>query len=176
MKRNPLRSKPCLCRVAVLLLGSCPAGTEGLNLEQIRVPPGFRIEVYANDVPNARSMALSPNGTLFVATRSAGKVYAIRDDNADHRADRVITVAEGLRMPNGVAFRDGALYVAEVSRILRYDGIESRLEAPPEPRVIYDNYPKDRSHGWKFIRFGPDGRLLRPGRRALQRLRPEPGG
>ncbi len=162
MKRNPLRSKPCLCRVAVLLLGSCPVGTEGLNLEQIRVPPGFRIEVYANDVPNARSMALSPNGTLFVATRSAGKVYAIRDDNADHRADRVITVAEGLRMPNGVAFRDGALYVAEVSRILRYDGIESRLEAPPEPRVIYDNYPKDRSHGWKFIRFGPDGRLYVP--------------
>ncbi len=151
-----------ICLVTALLVGSCRSRAEGLALDKIRMPPGFEIEIYAEGVQNARSMTLSPGGTLFVATRSAGKVYAIRDDDANHRADRVITIAEGLRMPNGVAFRDGALYVAEVSRVLRYDGIESRLNDPPEPLVLYDKYPSDRSHGWKFIRFGPDGKLYIP--------------
>ena len=149
----------------------CPAETTGyskairdggLPLGKIMLPPGFRIEVYAGDVPNARQMALSPNGTLFVGTRDAGNVYAVLDSDKDGKADEVITLAKGLHMPNGVAFRDGALYVAEVGRITRYDGIESRLRDPPEPVVVNDQFPEDEWHGWKYIAFGPDGLLYVP--------------
>lgn len=132
------------------------------ELRRIKLPPGFRIDYYARDVPNARSMVLSPNGTLFVGTRSDGRVYAMVDTNGDQRADTVHTLARGLRMPNGVAFRDGDLYVAEVGRLLRFDDIESRLDDPPDPVVVTDEYPEDRHHGWKFIAFGPDGKLYIP--------------
>jgi len=132
------------------------AGRE-LLLDTIKLPPGFEISVFAANVPNARSMSLSPHGTLFVGTRRAGNVYAILDYNHDNIADEVITIARGLNMPNGVAFRKGSLYVAEVNRILRYDNIEDHLKDPPEPIVVNDNFPRDRDHGWKFIRFGPDG-------------------
>ncbi|MCY4075497.1 MAG: sorbosone dehydrogenase family protein [Acidobacteria bacterium] len=129
---------------------------------KLTLPPGFSIEVYAADVPNARQMSLSPGGTLFVSTRRAGNVYAVRDDDGDQKADRVLTLDTGLNMPNGVAFRDGALYVAEVNRVLRYDDIEANLTTPPEPVVVNDGFPSDRAHGWKFIAFGPDGRLYVP--------------
>ncbi len=136
-------------------------------ISKIKLPPGFRISLYAPQVQGARSLALSPNGTLFVGTfrmrRSApGKVYAVLDDDGDLRADRVLTLAEGLNMPNGVAWRDGDLYVAEVSRILKFPDIEAHLEDPPEPEVVTDAYPSNRWHGWKFIRFGPDGKLYVP--------------
>ena len=131
-------------------------------IEKLTLPPGFAIEVYAPDVPNARQMSLSPGGTLFVSTRRAGNVYAVRDDDGDQKADRVLTLDSGLNMPNGVAFRDGALYVAEVNRVLRYDDIEANLTTPPEPVVVNDGFPTDRAHGWKFIAFGPDGRLYVP--------------
>ena len=131
-------------------------------IDKLTLPPGFSIEVYAADVPNARQMSLSPGGTLFVSTRRAGNVYAVRDDDGDQKADRVLTLDTGLNMPNGVAFRDGALYVAEVNRVLRYDDIEARLTTPPEPVVVNDGFPSDRAHGWKFIAFGPDGRLYVP--------------
>ena len=138
------------------------AGAQEIPLDKLTLPAGFSIEVYAPDVPNARSMARSPAGTLFVGTRRAGDVYAVLDRDQDQRADEVITIATGLNMPNGVAFRDGALYVAEVNRILRYDGIEDRLQNPPEPVVVDEAFPTERSHGWKFIRFGPDGKLYVP--------------
>jgi len=134
----------------------------GLPLDSIKLPPGFEINIYADNLFNARAMTLSPNGTLFVGTRNAGNVYAILDRDKDNKADEVITLARGLNMPNGVAFRDGALYVAEVSRVLRYDNIEANLNNPPAPVVINDSFPKDASHGWKFIRFGPDERLYVP--------------
>jgi glucose/arabinose dehydrogenase len=137
-------------------------GEERLPLHSIKLPPGFEIGVYAEDVPSARSMTLSPTGTLFVGTREAGKVYAVLDHDKDQKADGVVTIAQGLNMPNGVAFRDGTLYVAEVNRVLRYDRIESRLKNPPQPVVVTDRFPKDRHHGWKFIRFGPDGMLYVP--------------
>jgi glucose/arabinose dehydrogenase len=142
---------------AALLLGSYSAAVT-LHLDKIRLPPGFRIELYA-EVPGARSMSLSPSGTLFVGTKGDGKVYAVVDRG---RKREVTVIARGLDMPNGVAFRDGALYVAEISRILRYDGIEKRLHNPPKPVVVYDRFPKERAHGWKFIRFGPDGKLYVP--------------
>ncbi|MGF1533953.1 MAG: PQQ-dependent sugar dehydrogenase [Bernardetiaceae bacterium] len=135
--------------------------SEDSLLSLIRLPEGFQIAVYA-EVENARSMSYSPNGTLFVGNRSKDKVYAVRDTNQDFRADVVHVLDTGLNMPCGVAFRDGALYVAEVSRILRYDSIESRLDDPPSPVVVYDRFPTDRHHGWKFIRFGPDGLLYVP--------------
>jgi glucose/arabinose dehydrogenase len=114
--------------VAVLILGAlllCAARGHAaeLPLAGIRLPPGFRIDLYADKVPGARSMALSPGGILFVGTRDVGKVYAVLDRGRKNRADEVIPIASGMNMPNGVAFRDGALYVAEVSRVLRYDGI-----------------------------------------------------
>lgn len=136
--------------------------TFSLPLETIKLPPGFEISLFAENVPNARSMALSPSGILFVGTRNAGNVYAVVDRDKDYKADKVIVIASGLRMPNGVAFKDGSLYVAEISRILRFDNIEERLNNPPAPVVINDSFPRDEAHGWKFIRFGPDGKLYVP--------------
>ncbi len=133
-----------------------------LPLENIRLPKGFSIEVYAENVTNARSLEWTPNGTLFVGTRDKGMVYALRDTNQDYTADVIYTIAKGLKMPNGVAFRDGSLYVAEVSRILRFDDIENRLSNPPAPVVVYDQFPTDTHHGWKYIAFGPDGKLYVP--------------
>jgi glucose/arabinose dehydrogenase len=136
------------------------AGVEvKMMLSAIEMPPGFAISVYADNVPGARSMALSASGVLFVGTRQPGRVYAVLDQDRDMQADQVITLAEGLEMPNGVALWDGDLYVAEVYRVLRYPQIETQLQSPPKPEVVYDQFPKDRHHGWKFIGFGPDGRL-----------------
>ncbi|HWA13765.1 MAG TPA: PQQ-dependent sugar dehydrogenase [Burkholderiales bacterium] len=131
-------------------------------IDRLRLPEGFRISVYANGVDNARSMALGDKGTVFVGTRSEGDVYALVDADRDGKADEVITIARGLNSPNGVAFRNGALYVAEINRILRYDDIESNLKRPPRPVVVSDRFPRDGHHGWKFIAFGPDGMLYVP--------------
>jgi glucose/arabinose dehydrogenase len=142
------------------LLAFPAAGQGRLPLDRVKLPPGFSIEVFAANVDNARSMVLGDKGTLFVGTRSAGKVHAVRHDG--RKATEVITFATGLNMPNGVAFRDGALYVAEVSKVSRYDAIEASLPRPPKPAVVYDKFPGDRHHGWKFIAFGPDGWLYVP--------------
>ena len=160
-----IRTIAILVTVLVLGVGFLVAAQEeggGPQLDRLTLPPGFSIDVYAADVPNARQMALSPNGTLFVSTRRAGNVYAVLDDDGDQSADRVLTLASGLNMPNGVAFRDGALYVAEVNQVWRYDDIEANLESPPEPVLVNDSFPSDRAHGWKFIAFGPDDRLYVP--------------
>ncbi len=142
--------------------GCSPAlSQKGIHLDRIEMPPGFRISLYAR-VPGARSMALGPGGIVFVGTRREGVVYAVLDHDGDHGADEVVTVAKGLRMPNGVAYRQGALYVAEVSRVLRYDDIEKNLRNPPDPRVVNDSFPADEHHGWKYIAFGPDDRLYVP--------------
>jgi glucose/arabinose dehydrogenase len=138
-----------------------PAGGSRLPLGSIRLPPGFKIALFA-EVPGARSLALSPGGVLYVGTRDAGKVYAMVDRDKDGRADRVHTIASGLDTPNGVAWREGTLYVAEISRILALDGIDGRLENPPKPRPVGPAFPGEKHHGWKFIRFGPDGWLYVP--------------
>ncbi|MGR3220380.1 MAG: PQQ-dependent sugar dehydrogenase [Candidatus Anammoxibacter sp.] len=135
---------------------------DDLPIELIRLPTGFHIDLYAQDVKNARSMALSPNGTLFVGSRTAGNVYALVDSDGDKRADRKYVIAKGMNMPNGVAFRDGALYVAEVHRVLKFDRIEENLKDPPVPTVVNNSFPDNSWHGWKFIRFGPDGKLYVP--------------
>jgi glucose/arabinose dehydrogenase len=146
--------------LAALALLSCAAAHAALPLDRIKLPAGFHIVLFADHVEGARSMALGDNGTLFVGSMGPGKVYAVRHDGT--KATQVSTIASGLKMPNGVAVKDGALYVAEVSRITRYDAIESHLAQPPKPVVVYDKYPGDPHHGWKFIRFGPDGWLYVP--------------
>ncbi|MBN1293286.1 MAG: sorbosone dehydrogenase family protein [Candidatus Latescibacteria bacterium] len=165
MKRLPVLLLVSFCLTALPV--TCYADTAAsldslLHLELINLPPGFSIELYAKGLKNARSMVLSPNGTLYVGTRTAGNVYAVRDTNGDNRADVTFTIARDLYMPNGVAIRDSALYVAEVNRVIRFDNIESRLNIPPEPVVVNDTFPTERHHGWKFIRFGPDDRLYIP--------------
>ncbi|MGV3539203.1 MAG: PQQ-dependent sugar dehydrogenase [Rufibacter sp.] len=132
------------------------------SLEKISLPDGFQISYFAQKVVNARSMVLGPDGTLYVGSRSKGNVYALPDRNKDGRADEVITIASGLKMPNGVALRNGALYVAEVSRITRYDNIAANLKKPPKPVVVYDKFPTEEHHGWKYIAFGPDDKLYVP--------------
>ena len=143
-------------------------------IERIKLPPGFKIEVYAEKVENARSLALGDNGTVFVGTRSDA-VYALVDSNRDGKADQVLRLARGLNAPNGVAFRDGALYVAEISRILRFDNIEETLKSPAKPVVVFDKLPKDGHHGWKFIAFGPDGWLYVPVGAPCNICEPDPG-
>ena len=167
--REPVPSSPSrklflLSFFSFLLLSAFlhPALADGkdVKLGEIRLPPGFTISIYA-EVPGARSMAMGPGGTLFVGTRD-GPVYAVVDAGDGTKAKAVVTLAKDLNEPNGVAVRDGALYVAEISRILRFDGIESRLGSPPKPVVVTDALPKDPHHGWKFIAFGPDGWLYVP--------------
>src|SRR3989338_4446736 len=146
--------------ISLFFLNDSPfAASEKLPLELIKLPPGFKIEIYTTDVPNARSMTLSPNGILFVGTRKLGNVYAVVDKNQDGKVDKVFTIAQGLASPNGVAFRDGSLYVAEINRVIRFDDIEKRLDHPPQPVVVNSDFPREGWHGWKFIRFGPDGLL-----------------
>lgn len=133
-----------------------------LPLDQVNLPEGFAIEVYA-EVEDARSMVMSPGGVLFVGSKkSKGSVHAIVDTDGDHKADKRWTIDTDLEMPNGVAFKDGDLYVAEVSRILKYPNIEASLQTPPEPEIINDDYPTETHHGWKYIAFGPDGKLYVP--------------
>ncbi len=155
-------SKPAMliCLLTLALI-SCDTNNGQINTDDITLPPGFIIETYA-DVPNARSMVLSENGILFVGTRSSDKVYAVVDNDNDFKADEIIVIASGLRMPNGVAIKDGALYVAEVSRILKYENIENTFRDNPSPVIVRDDFPTKSHHGWKFIRFGPDEKLYVP--------------
>lgn len=150
-------------RALLLALLVLPLGcrAEMSHLDRIELPEGFHIGVFA-EVPNARSMTLSDNGIVYVGNRSGDSVWAVIDRDGDGKADERHVVADGLESPNGVAWRDGDLYVAEISRILRFEDIDSRLDNPPEPVIVTDDYPTDGHHGWKFIAFGPDGKLYVP--------------
>lgn len=144
--------------------GSVPALTaysQSLPLDKIKLPPQFKIAIYA-EVDNARSLAISPSGVIYVGNRDGDKVYAVKDTDGDFKADKKWTIASGLNMPNGVAFKDGALYVAEMTRIIKFPDIESRFDNPGKPTVINDDFPKQDGHGWKYIAFGPDGKLYVP--------------
>lgn len=132
------------------------------NLAKIKLPEGFQIEYYAQDVENARSMALSPSGVLYVGTRSNDKVFAVVDKNKDGKADEVIEIAAGLNSPNGVALKDGNLYVAEISRVIKFPDIENTFRNKPKYEIVNDKFPTEGHHGWKYIAFGPDGKLYVP--------------
>src|SRR5438552_3424858 len=124
----------CVAVLATCMVPGCSmkAG-DALHLEQIKLPPGFRISVYATGVSNAREMALGAKGTVFVGSRTAGNVYAVTAQAAQSGGAQVIRIATGLNMPSGVAYHDGALYVAEVSRVIRFDNIENQLQNSPKP-------------------------------------------
>ncbi|HYS68145.1 MAG TPA: PQQ-dependent sugar dehydrogenase, partial [Paraburkholderia sp.] len=128
-------------------------------VERIKLPPGFHLEVLSDAVPSARAMALSPKGILYIGSQD-GHVYALELKNGRTSARHVI--ASGLEAPAGLAWRDGALYVSAVSRILRFDTIDAHLNDPPKPAVVTDKLPTEAHHGWKFIAFGPDGKLYVP--------------
>jgi len=130
------------------------------SLASLTLPAGFRADVFADQVDNARSMVLGPQGTVFVGSQYAGKVHAVVDRNGDDKADRVVLIASGLDQPNGVAMRNGALYVATRSRLLRFDDIEQHLDALPTPVTVRADLPNPNAgHTWKFIAFGPDDML-----------------
>ncbi|TXS89489.1 sorbosone dehydrogenase family protein [Parahaliea maris] len=135
-----------------------------LPLEKLNLPDGFAIEVYVDDVPNARQMAQGDKGTLFIGTRAAGDVYAVQDTDGDGRPDTRRVIASELERPSGVAWHEGDLYVAEISRIRRYPGIEQQLASGEELQysLFVDGLPSETHHGWKYIDFGPDGHLYVP--------------
>ncbi|MDD1650098.1 MAG: PQQ-dependent sugar dehydrogenase [Methylococcaceae bacterium] len=146
--------------LGITLMASACGGAPGpIDLGSIRLPPGFSIAAYTTQVPGARSMSLGDDGTVYVGTLDQGKVYAVRDADGDGRAEQVSTVASGLNAPNGVAWLAGDLYIAEVSRISKIGNIKAHRERPATPEVIYDGYPSDKHHGWKYLRTGPDGKL-----------------
>ncbi len=159
----PSRTIPLTAFCIVALLAACATTPQSSNspLAKIKLPPGFEITVYTDEVPNARTMALGKDGTLFVGSYKAGKVYAVLPP-ARGAKPKVVTVAESLDNPNGVTFRDGALYVVEPTCIFRFDGIEQQLNAPPKPVKVYDGFPKQKIHGLRTIRFGPDGMAYVP--------------
>ena len=151
-----------LAATAALGILSASGVMQAPQPDGMKLPPGFSITTYATGVRNARQMALSPGGTLYAGSMSAGNVYAIVDRDKDYRADEVITIASGLNQPSGIAFRDGALYVGEIHRIIRFDDIDGHLNPPPRPVVVDATLPTETHHGAKFLAFGPDGLLYVP--------------
>jgi len=176
---DKLQFKPMIVLIGMILLGNAnetafsqSQASDGsvaaitnksstLPLDKIILPPGFTIAVYA-EVENVRSMVMSPSGTLFVGTWRNGKVYAVKDIDGDKIADKKWLLASGLNYPNGVAFKNGSLYVAEISKIIKFQNIEQNLADTTKRVVIYDKFPTEWPHGWKYIAFGPDGKLYVP--------------
>src|SRR5438093_13110258 len=133
-----------------------PKAPGEIPIEKIKLPPGFTVSLWAHGINNARAMTWGDKGTLFVSSRVAGNVYAVVDNGASRE---VKTIAKGLNLPNGVAFKNGTLYIAEVSRITKMEGIEDRLDTPPALTVVYDILPRDLPHGWKYLAVGPEDKL-----------------
>lgn len=138
------------------------SGPPSVSLGYLEAPAGFEISVYADGVTNARQMAMGDSGILYVGSRREGKVYAVVDNDSDFKADSVYIIIEGLRLPNGVAYKDGSLFVAEVSKIWRFDDIDNSYAESPDPVLVTDELPTEGHHGWKYIAFGPDDKLYVP--------------
>ena len=159
---SPLIGRPdneAAAKLAPVAPPPIPAAADKLPVAKLKLPPGFNIEVYASGIANARSLALGDKGTVFVGSRLVDKVHAIVTKDGQRS---VKVLASGLYRPNGVAFLDGTLYIAELSKISKIEKVEDVLDNPPKPVVIYDNLPKDEAHGWKLIAIGPDKKLYVP--------------
>ncbi|HEV7574566.1 MAG TPA: PQQ-dependent sugar dehydrogenase [Caldimonas sp.] len=143
---------------------ACATAAAAPQLDKLSVPAGFHVELLTDAVPNARQMALGRNadgkGTVYVGSAQAGKVYAVEYGASGRAAVR--TVAANLQLPTGVAWRDGTLFVGALSRVLRFDGIDDKLAAPPAPVLVSDRFPSETHHGRRFLAFGPDGKLYVP--------------
>lgn len=142
--------------LSLLLTVAFSAATADVDLDDLVLPPGFNIEVYA-EVPNARSLTSGANGVVFVSNRRADSIYAVVPGSGGQNT--VIRIDDDLSTPNGIAYKDGDLYVAEISRVLVYRDIDRRLNRPPQPETLYIKLPSKRHHGWRYIGFGPDGML-----------------
>ncbi|TRY31420.1 PQQ-dependent sugar dehydrogenase [Aliiglaciecola sp. M165] len=153
-------------KLALLTLGlaalTFTSSSLGLALDKLSLPDGFSISVYAENVKNARQMAIGKTGIVYVGSRGEGKVHAVVDENKDGIAEKVVLIAEGLTMPSGLTYKDGDLYVSEVSQILKYENIDSTYTKSPQGKVVVDGLPSEKHHGWKNIDFGPDGWLYVP--------------
>jgi glucose/arabinose dehydrogenase len=146
-------------RLAPVASPPIPTAADRLPVAKLKAPPGFKVEVFASGVPNARSIRIGDKGTVFVGARLVDKVHAIVERDGRRQ---VKAIASGLHRPNGLAFHNGALYVAELSKIWRYDDIAQHLDGAAKPTLVYDDLPKDEAHGWKFIAIGPDNKLYVP--------------
>ena len=159
---SPLIGRPAGNEAAAKLAPVAPppiaAAPDKLPLAKLKLPPGFNIEVYAAGMANARSLAEGDKGTVFVGSRLVGNVYAVTNKDGKRA---VKTLASGLHRPNGIAFKNGTLYIAELSKVSKVDKIEDNLDSPKLEK-IYDDLPKDEAHGWKFIGIGPDNKLYVP--------------
>jgi glucose/arabinose dehydrogenase len=160
---SPLIGRPegneAAAKLAPVAPPPLPAAPDKLPTAKLKLPPGFNIEVYASGIANARSLRIGDKGTVFVGTRFGNKVTAVvkKDGKTELK-----TVASGLYRPNGLAYHNGTLYIAELSQISKIDNVEANLDNPPKPTVIYTDLPKDEAHGWKFIAIGPDNKLYIP--------------
>ncbi len=148
--------------ILLFAYSSAVAQNPEVFLNEINLPEGFRIEVFASEIDNARSLEKGPNGIVFVGNRGGGKVYALLDSDKDGKADKTYVLAEDLNQPNGVAYKDGDLYIAEVSRISVIRNVVYNLDASPELETIRNDFPTESHHGAKHIAFGPDGKLYIP--------------
>ena len=157
---SPLIGRPDTAdakRLAPVPAPPLAAAADKLPVDKLKAPKGLKVEVYASGMPNARSLALGDKGTVFVGSRLQDKVYAIIDKGGGKREVKII--ASGLYRPNGVAFKNGTLYIMELSQLSKIDNIEDKLDNPPKPTVILDGLPKDEAHGWKYTAIGPDNKL-----------------
>lgn len=139
--------------------GAPSPGKNPIDLARLKLPDGFSIEIYSKEVPNARTLRRGGPGIVYVGNRQEDKVYALVDKDGDHRPEAVHVIASGLDQPNGLAYRDGDLFIAEVSKITRLNNIDNQLENPPKPVLVTDTLPNKKHHGWRYIDFGPDGLL-----------------
>ncbi len=157
---SPLIGRPdteAAMKLAPVLPPPLPVAADKLPVNRLKLPKGFHIEVYASGVANARSLRVGDKGTVFVGTRLLDKVWAITTDKDGKRTAKVLY--SGLYRPNGLAFHDGTLYIAELSKISKAEKIEDNLDHPPKLQLVYDDLPKDEAHGWKFLAYGPDNKL-----------------
>jgi glucose/arabinose dehydrogenase len=136
-----------------------PAAADKLPVNKLKAPKGFKVEVFASGVANARSMREGDKGTIFVGSRLVDKVHALVEKDGKRELK---VLYSGLHRPNGLAFKDGTLYIAELSKVSKAEKIEDNLDNPPKLTMVYDSLPKDEPHGWKFIAIGPDNKLYVP--------------
>ena len=133
-----------------------PVPGDKLDLSKLKLPKGFKIELYAAGVDNARTLRQGDKGTVFVSSRIKDKIHAIVEKDGKRE---VKVLYSGLYRPNGIVLHDGTLYIAELSQVSKVDKIEDVLDNPPKPTVIYSDLPKDEAHGWKYLTIGPDNKL-----------------
>jgi len=161
---SPLIGRPnteAAMKLAPVAPPPIPASPEKLATVpgKLKLQKGFNIELFAGQVPNARSMRQGDKGTIFVGSRLQDKVHYITESGGKRD---VKVLVSGLYRPNGLAIKDGTLYIAELSKISKIEKVEDNLDKSPKPVEVYSDLPKDEAHGWKFIGIGPDNKLYIP--------------